>query len=81
MEWAIPEHERTYLRELAKKQAGYAALPVMQERRKMWYALNDGERNARPPVIIETWTFDRDFLFERDGQTDRKAASAKRPQS
>jgi len=64
MEWAIPEHERTYLRELAKKQAGYAALPVMQERRKMWYALNDGERNARPPVIIETWTFDRDFLPE-----------------
>jgi hypothetical protein len=28
----------------------------------MWYDLNDGRPGARPPVIVETWTFDRDFL-------------------
>ncbi len=62
MEWFIPESERVYLRELARKQAEYSALPVMQERKRMWYALNDGESGARPPVIVETWTFDRDFM-------------------
>jgi len=61
MEWNLPEHDRGILRELARKQAAYAALPVMQERRKMWYDLNDG-RYSRPPVVIETWTFDRDFM-------------------
>lgn len=60
--WAIPQEERAYLRELARKQAEYAALPVMQERRKMWYALNDACPGARPPVVVETWTFDRDFM-------------------
>lgn len=30
----------------------------------MWYALNDAHPGARPPVIIETWTFDRDFMPE-----------------
>jgi len=28
----------------------------------MWYDLNDGRTGARPPVIVETWTFDRDFM-------------------
>jgi hypothetical protein len=76
MEWQIPDSERAYLKELAKKQAGYAALPVMGERRKMWYALNDGQAGARPPVIVEPWTFDRDFMPEsvcrcasRDGKS------------
>lgn len=60
----MPMSERVYLRELAKKQADYASLPVMQERKKMWYDLNDGKPNPRPPVIVETWTFDRDFMPE-----------------
>ena len=64
MSWHIPENERTYLRELARKQAQYAALPVMDERRQMWLDLNDGKPGARPPFIIETWTFDRDFMPE-----------------
>jgi hypothetical protein len=64
MEWTLPDSERTYLRSLAQKQAEYASLPVMAERKKMWYAMNDGLRGARPPVIIETWTFDRDFMPE-----------------
>jgi hypothetical protein len=62
MEWHIPPDERAYLRGLAQKQAEYAALPVMAQRRQMWYDLNDSRPGARPPVIIETWTFDRDFM-------------------
>ncbi|MCL5269497.1 MAG: hypothetical protein M1457_02835 [bacterium] len=62
MEWNLPAGERRYLRELARRQAEYAALPVMGERRRMWYDLNDGVPGARPPVVIETWTFDRDFM-------------------
>ena len=61
MGWAISSAERVYLRELARKQAEYASLPVMEERKRMWRDLNDG-RPTRPPVVIETWTFDRDFL-------------------
>jgi hypothetical protein len=61
--YILPD-ERAYLRELACTQAEYAALPIMAERRKMWYDLNDAHAGARPPVIIETWTFDRDFLPE-----------------
>jgi hypothetical protein len=64
MDWPIPASERTYLRELAGKQAGYAALPVMAERKRMWYDLNDARSGARPPVIVEARTFDRDFLPE-----------------
>jgi len=64
MEWQIPPTERTYLRELAIKQAEYATLPIMETREKMWYDLNDAVPGARPPVVIETWTFDRDFLPE-----------------
>lgn len=64
MEWHIPNEERTYLRNLAKKQAEYAALPVMAQRKRMWYDLNDGRSGARPPFVVETWTFDRDFLPE-----------------
>jgi len=62
MEWYISNEERNYLRELAQKQAEYASLPVMAERKQMWYDINDGHQGVRPPVIIETWTFDRDFL-------------------
>ena len=62
MEWQIPNDERSYLRELAQRQAEYASLPCMAARRQMWYDLNDGCPGARPPVVIETWTFDRDFL-------------------
>lgn len=64
LDWNIPDTEKVYLHELATKQAEIAALPVMERRKWMWYELNDGTAGARPPVIIETWTFDRDFLPE-----------------
>jgi hypothetical protein len=59
---SLPANERQYLRELARRQAEYAALPVMAQRRQMWFDLNDAKPGARPPVLVETWTFDRDFL-------------------
>lgn len=62
MPFHVTADERAYLRGLAQKQAEYAALPVMERRRQQWYDLNDGRPGARPPVIIETWTFDRDFM-------------------
>jgi len=62
MPFQITADERTYLRGLARRQAEYAALPVMAERRQLWYDLNDGRAGARPPVVMETWTFNRDFL-------------------
>lgn len=58
----LPSADRARLRELAARQAELARLPVMAERRRMWTDLNDGVPGARPPVIVETWTFDRDFL-------------------
>ncbi len=64
LEWQIPPGEREYLRQLAAKQAEQSALPVMEQRRRMWFALNDGQTGARPPVIIETGTFKREFLPE-----------------
>ncbi|MCX6068237.1 MAG: hypothetical protein NT121_21225 [Chloroflexi bacterium] len=64
MNWTLPPTERIYLRSLAARQAEIAALPIMEQRKHMWYALNDAQPGARPPVVIETWTFDRDFLPE-----------------
>ncbi|MCC7261095.1 MAG: hypothetical protein IT369_01105 [Candidatus Latescibacteria bacterium] len=64
MEWQLPEHERSYLRELARRQAEIAALPLTAARKQMWYDLNDNRPNTRPPIIVETGTFDRDFFPE-----------------
>ena len=87
MSYQLPDHERLYLRELARQQADYAALPVMRERERMWFELNDGAPGGHVPVIIETWTFDRDFLPDSVfqcaselGRPDRAAALAQHPQ-
>ena len=62
MLYVLPKDEREYLRRLAKRQAEIAALPVMEQRRQLWTDMNDAKPGARPPVAIETWTFDRDFM-------------------
>jgi hypothetical protein len=62
MEWSLPKAERARLRALAAKQAEYATLPVMEQRRRLWTDHNDGRPGTRPPVIVETCTFDRDFM-------------------
>lgn len=59
--WSITPEERIYLRELAKKQLEIAKLPIMEKRRQQWFNLNTG-KPAIPPVVIETWTFDPDFM-------------------
>ena len=64
---AITARERQLLRELAKRQAEIAALPVMARREARWYGLNDGateyplvtmefhglEREVYPPLTCE----------------------------
>lgn len=70
MAWILPETERRYLRDLAKRQAEIAALPIMDARKQLWYDLNDGRSGACAPVIIETWTFDRDFMPPEVFQTE-----------
>jgi len=44
--------ERDHIRELAKRQVEIATLPVMEERRRKWYILNNGE-TSEPLVSIE----------------------------
>lgn len=62
MNYSLPKTEITILRKLARQQAAIAALPVMQERIKLWTDMNDAVPGARPPFAIESWTFDRDFM-------------------
>ena len=60
--YALPDAERAYLRGLARRQAEIAALPIMSRRKQMWTDMNDGKPGTRPPFVIESWTFDRDFM-------------------
>jgi len=62
MPYSLSHDERRYLRDLARRQAEIAALPVMAQRRHLWTAMNDGTTGSRPPFVVETWTFDRDFM-------------------
>lgn len=74
MNWQVSAEERARLRVLAEKQSAYAALEVMRQRKQMWLDLNDGRPGVRPPVIIETWTFERDFMPESVLQCTSDAA-------
>ncbi len=60
--FTLPADELVHLRALVRRQAEIAALPVMARRKALWTAMNDAVPGARPPFVIETWTFDRDFL-------------------
>ena len=64
-EWTIPPDERSYLRDLARRQAEYAGLPVMEQRRRHWFDLNDGKANVRPPFVLEAKNFMFEFLPDR----------------
>jgi hypothetical protein len=59
----ITREEIQRLRELARKQREYAELPVMAKRAEQWRRNNDG-LHAIPPIVVETWTFDPDFMPE-----------------
>lgn len=52
---------RNYLRNLAGQVVELAALPIMEERKKLWLAHNAGELTT-PPVLMEWNTFEADFL-------------------
>ncbi|MDR2631360.1 MAG: hypothetical protein LBC60_10595 [Spirochaetaceae bacterium] len=60
----IPAAEKEYLRELAKKQREYANLPVMAERKRLWY-LHNRLAGERPMVVMEEDTFLPDILPKR----------------
>lgn len=62
MQYSLPSKDRDILRKLAEKQADIARLPVMRARRKMWTDMNDGVPGTQPPFVIESRTFDRDFM-------------------
>jgi len=49
---SINAFDRHTIRELAKRQAEIAALPVMLERKKRWYGINDG-KTEYPLVTME----------------------------
>ena len=57
------KEERSYLRELASQVAELAALPVMDERRKLWMEHNAGHETV-PVVLMEMATFENDLLGE-----------------
>jgi hypothetical protein len=60
----LPPDEIRYLQGLARRMKAISELPVMNERRQLWTDMNDGKSGARPPVVIEADSFDRDFLPE-----------------
>ncbi|MFW5893554.1 MAG: hypothetical protein ACOCUY_00265 [Verrucomicrobiota bacterium] len=62
MQYELPTKDRDILRQLAEKQAEIARLPVMSARKQMWTDMNDGVPGTQPPFVIESWTFDRDFM-------------------
>jgi hypothetical protein len=58
---SVTAEERHYLRELARKQAEYAALPIMAQRKALWFAHNE-LRGERPLIVMEMNTFEQDML-------------------
>ena len=62
MPFTLTAEEIPHLRGLAKRMAEIAALPVMRAREKIWTDTNDCVPGARPPFVMESGSFDRDFM-------------------
>lgn len=60
-DFSINQSERNYIRELSKKYLEYANLPVMEERKKLWYAHNV-LKGSKPVIVMEYLTFEDDIL-------------------
>ena len=56
MSFDITPKEKDWLRTLAEKQRAYSELPVMRQRRELWYRHNALE-GVRPMVVVEEDTF------------------------
>lgn len=52
----MTKQERDHLRELAKRQLELSQMPVMEERKKLWYLHNE-LKGLRPMVVMEEGTF------------------------
>lgn len=59
--FAISQREKNYLRELAKKYLELANLPIMIDRKNLWYSHNALKGN-RPVIVMENNTFADDIL-------------------
>ncbi|MFC1504183.1 hypothetical protein ACFL6D_02065 [Spirochaetota bacterium] len=57
----IGNNEKKYLRELAKKYMEYANLPVMEERKRLWYKHN-ALKGERPLVLIDYNGFENELI-------------------
>ncbi len=68
-QWSVSPKDRQRLRELARQQAEFAALPVMQLRIKRWYAHNDMQ-GACPMIHIEVGTFAPDIVPPLECESD-----------
>lgn len=67
---AITKKDREIVRDLARRQAEIAALPVMEERARLWTAHND-LRGERPMVFFEPNTVgDKGFVPETTCETE-----------
>jgi len=53
--------ERDYLRDLAKKQQELSQLPIMEERKQLWYLHNEC-KGLRPVVVMEENGFMSEFM-------------------
>ncbi|MCX6927865.1 MAG: hypothetical protein NT154_32355 [Verrucomicrobia bacterium] len=60
-DWTLTGREKTYVRDLAKRQQEYAMLPIMKEREARWYRHNDLQ-GGLPMINFETWTCENDLL-------------------
>lgn len=60
-EFSIAQEEKIYIRELAKKYLEYANLPVMEDRKKLWYDHNS-LKGSRPVIVMEHVLFEEDIL-------------------
>lgn len=61
MNYEVSVAEKAHLRELANKVKEYAELPVMEERRELWYKHNALESD-RPVIVVEMDTFEDDMF-------------------
>jgi len=62
-EFLVSKKEKTYLRDLAKKQLMYSRLPIMKEREANWYKHNV-LKGEKPMVIMEMASFQNDLMPE-----------------
>lgn len=59
--YSVTKEEKAYLRELARLQLEYAHLPIMEERKRLWY-LHNSLKGERPMIVMEEDTFLKELM-------------------